>query len=80
MSSELEALRKQVLMWKEYYLKNYEKDEIMAAIDDLRYHVDEVLYPYVKRLYDEGYIDYAQFLEFLEFCERTIAEIREGHA
>lgn len=69
--AELEALRQTVLVWKEDYLQwGYE-----AAAADFMDEIDQVVYPYLKRLLECDFIDEVQFRQFLSFCEEQMCEI-----
>lgn len=72
--SELEALAQMVLAWKESYIKW----ECETAAIDFMEEIDHMVYPYLRRLYECGYIDDNQFREFLSFCDELMSEISKS--
>lgn len=69
--AELEALAQAVLAWKEDYLQwEYE-----AAAADFMDEIDQIVYPYLKRLLECGFIDEVQFRQFLNFCDEQMCEM-----
>jgi hypothetical protein len=68
---ELIILKKMVLSWKESYMKmpypNCEKD--------LMEEIEESILPYLRNLYENGYIDEFQINEFMNFCYEQVEEL-----
>lgn len=69
--AELAALAQTVLAWKESYIRLEYQD---AAIDFME-EIDHLVYPYLKRLFECGFIDETQFRLFLNFCDEQMSEI-----
>ncbi|WP_027717703.1 hypothetical protein [Desulfovirgula thermocuniculi] len=63
--AELEALRQVVLAWKE----DYSRWAGATAPADFLAEVEEMVYPYLRRLYECRYIGEEQVREFWRFCE-----------
>lgn len=72
--AELEACARMVLAWKESYIQW----ECETAATDFMEEIDHVVYPYLRRLYECGYIDDYQFREFLSFCDEQMSEISKS--
>ena len=72
--AELAALARTVLAWKESYIRLEYQD---AAIDFME-EIDNLVYPYLKRLFECGYIDETQFRLFLNFCDQQMNEISKS--
>ncbi|MDA8337370.1 MAG: hypothetical protein M0Z41_20695 [Peptococcaceae bacterium] len=66
---ELAVLEKMVLAWKEDYAGEPE------ARSDFLFEIEETMYPYLRRLYECGYIDRDEFSRFMYFCDRQVAEL-----
>jgi len=69
--SELAGLREMVLAWKEDYLRWAST----SAPSDFLNEVEEMVYPYLRRLYECKFIDSWQASEFMRFCEEQAREI-----
>jgi hypothetical protein len=69
--TELEALRQMVLAWKQDYLQWAGT----TAASDFRHEIEEVVYPYLRRLYDCQFIDDCAFREFMSFCDEQVREL-----
>jgi hypothetical protein len=74
--TELEALRGMVLTWKKSYLGMADSDggdEFLAEefSDEIRTHV----YPYVRRLYENNYLQEPEASEFLDFCYAQVEDL-----
>ena len=72
--AELEALAQMVLAWKESYIQW----ECETAAIDFMEEIDQMVYPYLRRLCECGYIDDNQFREFLSFCDELMSEISKS--
>lgn len=72
--AELEACAQMVLAWKESYLQW----ECEAAAMDFMEEIDHVVYPYLRRLFECGFIEDHQFREFLNFCDEQMSEISKS--
>jgi hypothetical protein len=73
---ELEAIRGMVLTWKKDYLGQAGSDggdEFLAEefSDEIRTYV----YPYVRRLYENEYLQESEASEFLDFCYAQVEDL-----
>jgi hypothetical protein len=73
---ELEALRGMVLTWKKGHFAMAGPDggdEFLAEefSDEIRTHV----YPYVRRLYENNYLQESEASEFLDFCYAQVEDL-----
>jgi hypothetical protein len=73
---ELEAMRGMVLTWKKSYLGQAGPDggdEFLAEefSDEIRTHV----YPYVRRLRENNYLQESEANEFLDFCYSQVEDL-----
>ncbi|HEV8681257.1 MAG TPA: hypothetical protein VGS09_00565 [Actinomycetota bacterium] len=74
--TELEALRRMVLGWKDSYRRMAgTTEEAVLFAGELRAELEEVVYPYMVRLRECGYIEAAEVTDFIEFCERQAGEL-----
>ncbi|HYA04056.1 MAG TPA: hypothetical protein VEI04_13195 [Syntrophobacteria bacterium] len=74
--TELEAMRGMVLTWKKSHLAVADPnggDEFLAEefSDEIRTHV----YPYVRRLYENNYLQESEASEFLDFCYAQVEDL-----
>ncbi len=74
-SEELEFLRAMVLAWKEDYLRAAEGGGAEFLASDFAEEVEEVVYPYLRRLEESGYIAPEEVSSFLEFCYGQVREV-----
>lgn len=72
--AELEAMTEMVTAWKDSYIK-WDCEE---AATDFMEEIDTIVYPYLRRLVDCGFIDEVQFREFLNFCDEQMSEISKS--
>lgn len=72
--AELKAMTEMVVAWKESYIQW----ECETAAIDFMEEIDSIVYPYLKRLYECGYIDENQFREFLNFCDEQMSDISKS--
>jgi len=72
--AELEAMTQMVIAWKESYIQW----ECETAAIDFMEEIDQMVYPYLRRLCECGYIDDYQFREFLSFCDELMSEISKS--
>lgn len=68
---ELRALRQRIVMWKESY-RSWPTDE---AVEQFEWEVQELVYPYLVRLVDAGYISQANYNEVSSFIVEQIREL-----
>jgi hypothetical protein len=73
---ELEAIRGMVLTWKKSYLGQAGPDggdEFLAEefSEEIRTHV----YPYVRRLCENNYLQDSEASEFLDFCYAQVEDL-----
>ncbi|MFZ0699773.1 MAG: hypothetical protein WAN74_06270 [Thermoplasmata archaeon] len=69
---ELRALRARVLMWKESY-REWPPEE---AARQFEWEVQEIVYPYLVRLADAGYISTTEYHEVSGFIEQQVRELK----
>lgn len=74
--TELEAIRGMVLSWKKSYLAVADPDggnEFLAEelSDEIRTHV----YPYVRRLRENNYLQESEASELLDFCYAQVEDL-----
>jgi hypothetical protein len=74
--NELEAIRGMVLSWKKSYLGMADPgggDEFLAEefSDEIRTHV----YPYVRRLRENDYLQESEAGELLDFCYAQVEDL-----
>lgn len=72
--AELAAMTQMVLAWKESYIR-WECEE---AAKDFMDEIDSIVYPYLRRLLECGFIEEYQFREFLNFCDEQMIEISKS--
>ncbi|MHB1042400.1 MAG: hypothetical protein ACYC0Q_06145 [Eubacteriales bacterium] len=72
--AELEAMTEMVVAWRDSYIKW----ECETAAKDFMEEIDQIVYPYLKRLFECGFIDENQFREFLNFCDEQMSEISKS--
>ncbi len=76
---ELETLRGMVLTWKESYLgwaHSQGGGEFLAQ--EFLGEIEQLVYPYVRRMYQCDYLSQAEASEFLDFCYRQVQELRDS--
>ncbi|HZD00669.1 MAG TPA: hypothetical protein VFA46_10915 [Actinomycetes bacterium] len=74
--AELEALRRMVVAWAEGYAAQAKTAEDEAFFGrELLLEVEEVVYPYLVRLEESGYIGVSDAAEFMRFCEGQAREL-----
>jgi hypothetical protein len=69
---ELRALRERIVMWKESY-REWPPEE---AARQFEWEVQEIVYPYLVRLVDAGYISQAHYNEVSLFIGEQIRELQ----
>ncbi len=76
---ELESLKCMIVAWKESYIKRaYEEGEGCAYL--LREYVgeiDEMVYPYVYKIYKLGGMEREDLDSFMDFCQAQAIEFLE---
>jgi hypothetical protein len=72
---ELESLRAMVLAWTEDYLRAAEDGGADFLASDFVQEVEEVVYPYLRRLEDSGYIGAEEVSSFLDFCYAQVRQV-----
>ncbi len=73
MREELNTLKKMIEIWKE----SYKEKGGIDSLDDFRFEIDEVVYPYVRSLYLQGFITYEELAEFMRFCDEMLRELEK---
>lgn len=73
---ELHAMEERLLMWKESYLAWPAED----AAREYRREVEEIFFPYLSRLCDEGEISPAQLSRVSSFIEQQVEDLRTAKA
>ncbi|MCC6027048.1 MAG: hypothetical protein DSN99_08825 [Archaeoglobi archaeon] len=68
---ELEVLKKMVSAWRKFY----EETPYPGCERDFSFEIEEYLLPYLRRLYECGYINDSQINDFLSFCYEQIEEL-----
>ncbi len=71
-NQELYAMEQRLLMWKESYLGWPAED----AVREYQREVEEIFFPYLMRLRDEGEISPAQLSRITAFLDLQIEELR----
>ncbi len=71
---EIEALKKQIRMWKESYIQQGILDEETITCFDLE--IEELVYPYVRRLHDLCLVTPEEAQQILAFCESELDDLR----
>ncbi len=77
---ELETLKGMVLNWKKSYVNSAADGgggDFLAQ--DLSEEIDTIVYPYVRRMYECGYIDGGQAKELMDFCHQQVQELRDAY-
>lgn len=69
---ELRALRQRIVMWKESY-RAWPPEE---AVRQFEWEVQEIVYPYLVRLVDEGFISQTNYDEVSRFIGEQIRELQ----
>jgi hypothetical protein len=69
---ELRALRQRILMWKESY-RAWPPEE---AARQFEWEIQELVYPYLVRLVDEGYVSATEYNEVSLFIGQQIRELQ----
>jgi len=69
--AELACLQQMVLAWKEDYLR---WASATAHLDFLS-EIEEVVYPYLRRLRECDFIDEKEAGEFMRFCDEQAQEL-----
>jgi len=65
---ELKVLKEMISAWR----KSYEEAPYWGCERDLIFEIEEYLLPYLRRLYECGYIDEEQITNFLSFCYEQV--------
>jgi len=68
---EIETLKKMVLAWRE----SYEELPYPGCERDFIFEIEEYILPYLRRLYECGYINESHISNFLSFCYEQVDEL-----
>uniref|UniRef100_A0A7J3M2E3 Uncharacterized protein n=1 Tax=Archaeoglobus fulgidus TaxID=2234 RepID=A0A7J3M2E3_ARCFL len=70
---ELETLKMMIKNWKE----SYKEIGGIDSLEDFRFEIDEIVYPYLRNLYITGHITFEELQEFMRFCDEELSQIEK---
>ncbi|MEM2925197.1 MAG: hypothetical protein QXJ68_05865 [Methanocellales archaeon] len=71
---EVRAVKERVTLWKECYIEQGILDE--ETLTCFQQEIDELVYPYVRRMCDLGIFTIEQAQEILDYSERELEELK----